>query len=797
MVLSAELEEAKNGHESDRLHDGREHGRDMTVTSAAVTASPGAAKSVAEDFVRKLSQIYKKLKFAKNLKKAMKEVEGEMLGMLGCKLFTIYQSVDNGKEIVASFKGGIGSDEDTGFVIRVPFSPTSLAGYVALSQRPILVENVYNSEELTNIHPRLQWDKKFSEGKGLFFKSMMVIPIKDEVLLGVIQIINLRDDPVFSKDDLKHATMVAQMLARQFRSEFQSTQGPYDYLVQQGKLTSKDLDVIVKNAELYGTSISKTLMEDHKIEADEIGKSLEFYYRVPYMKFDAKISLPVDLMENLGNQYLRNNLWVPIAGSKDEVVILISDPSNYQRIMEIQGILNARNYVFRVGLPEHILQYLGGAQSAEDEASGFEDVFKSLEEESGAIELDDSKVEDDDGAAATSAIIQLVNRIIVESERLGGSDIHIEPGKDRGPGVVRVRVDGLCRELLRVPAEHTAALIARIKVMSRLDISERRLPQDGKCKLKIRGRAVELRVATVPTVQGEGAVLRILAAGSAMPLEKLNLNHKNMENLLEITAHPHGLILVVGPTGSGKTTTLHAVLGHLNTPDRKIWTAEDPVEITQPGLQQVQMMPKIGFTFAVAMRAFLRADPDVILIGEMRDKETASIGVEASLTGHLVLSTLHTNSAPETVTRLLDLGLDPVNFSDALLGVLAQRLMRTLCKDCKQSYQPEQREIDHLIDQYGRTDWEKLNFTPDQWSFKRAVGCDSCGGSGYRGRTGVQELLRGSHAMQSLIYHHAPLEQIRKQAIADGMTTLKQDGILKLFQGWSDYAQLLRVVSEE
>ena len=762
---------------------------------APAAAGSAAAKGADEDFVRKLSQIYKKLKFAKNLKKAMKEVETEMLGMLGCKMFTIYQSVDNGKEIIASFKGGIGSDEDTDFVIRVPFSPTSLAGFVALSQRPILVENVYNAEELTNIHPRLQWDKKFSEGKGLFFKSMMVIPIKDEILLGVIQIINLRDDPVFNKEDLKHATMVAQMLARQFRSEFQSTQGPFDYLVQQSKITSKDLEEIVKNVGSYGGTISKTLMEDFKINADDIGKSLEFYYRVPYMKFDPKVVLPADLMENLGSQYLRNNLWVPISGSKEEVVILISDPSNYQRIMEIQGILNARNYVFRVGLPEHILQYLGGSGGEEDELSGFDDVFKSLEEE-GNIEVMDAREEPEEGAAATSAIIQLVNRIIVEAERLGGSDIHIEPGKDRSAGIVRVRVDGLCRELLKVPPEHTAALIARIKVMSRLDISERRLPQDGKCKLKIRGRAVELRVATVPTVQGEGAVLRILAAGSAMPLDKMNLSPKNMENLLEACTHPHGLLLVVGPTGSGKTTTLHAVLGHLNKPERKIWTAEDPVEITQQGLQQVQMMPKIGFTFATAMRAFLRADPDVILIGEMRDKETASIGVEASLTGHLVLSTLHTNSAPETITRLLDLGLDPVNFSDALLAVLAQRLMRTLCGNCKESYQPEQRDIDHLIDQYGREDWEARNFTPDQWNFKRPVGCDNCGGSGYRGRTGVHELLRGTHAMQSLIYSHATLDEIRTQAIKDGMTTLKQDGILKVFQGYSDYLQLLRIVAE-
>ena len=757
-------------------------------------AAPG--KNQDEDFVRQLSLIYKKLKFAKNLKKAMKDVEGEMLSLLGCKLFTIYQSVDNGKEIQASYKGGIGSDENPDFVIKVPFTPTSLAGYVALSQRPILVENVYNAEELTGIHPRLQWDKKFSESKGLFFRSMMVVPIKDEILLGVIQIINLRDDPIFTKDDLKHATMVAQMLARQFRSEFQSTQGPYDYLVQQGRITSADLDKITQNAALYGTTVSKALMEDYKIEADEIGKSLELYYRVPYMKFDSKITLPADMMENLGTSYLRNNLWVPISGSKEEVVILISDPSNYQRIMEIQGVLNARNYVFRVGLVEHILLYLGDSSKgdADDEVAGFDEVFKNLEEES--VEVDETKEKEDDSAAATSAIIQLVNRIIIEAEKLGGSDIHIEPGKDRGPGIVRVRVDGLCREMLKVPYEHTAALIARIKVMSRLDISERRLPQDGKCKLKIRGRAVELRVATVPTVQGEGAVLRILAAGSAMPLDKLNLHPTVMKNLLEITTHPHGLILVVGPTGSGKTTTLHAVLGHLNKPDRKIWTAEDPVEITQPGLQQVQMQPKIGFTFATAMRAFLRADPDVILIGEMRDKETASIGVEASLTGHLVLSTLHTNSAPETLTRLLDLGLDPVNFSDALLGVLAQRLMRTLCSACKESYEPEQRDIDHLIHEFGEEEWKAQDLPREQWNFKRKVGCDACGGTGYKGRTGVHELLRGTREMQRMIYTKSELSEIREQAIHDGMLTLKQDGIIKIFKGFTDYQQLLRITGE-
>ncbi|NQV69715.1 MAG: GspE/PulE family protein [Pseudohongiella sp.] len=725
----------------------------------------------------------------------MKEVEQDLLDLLDVKLFTIYQSVDNGKEILASFKGG-DPDNDDSIEIRVPFSATSLAGYVALSQRALVIKNVLDSAELTDIHPRLLFDKRFSEAKGWKVKSMIILPIKDEILLGVMQLINFEGDREFTKKDLKHAMMVSQMLAKQFRSSLQSTQGPYDYLVQKGKISGVELVDLQNSVSLYGGSVTRVLMEEFNVEADTIGKSLEHYYRVPYMKYDPDHKLPVDLLENIGASYLRKNLWLPVAGDKEEAVILIDDPSDYQRIMEIQGVVNARNYAFRVGLPEHILQYLTGDAEAIMEA-GFDDVFSTLGDQSGVeISRVDQEDEEDEHLAATSGIIQLVNRIITEADRLGASDIHIEPGKDEAAGGVRIRVDGICRELLKIPKEHCAALIARIKVISRLDISEKRLPQDGKCKLKIRGQKLELRVATVPTVQGESAVLRLLAAGSAMPLNKLNLSQPNYEKIVALSSNPHGLFLVVGPTGSGKTTTLHAVLGHINKPERKIWTAEDPVEITQPGLQQVQMLPKIDFTFATAMRAFLRADPDVILIGEMRDHETASIGVEASLTGHLVFSTLHTNSAPETITRLLDLGLDPVNFSDALLGVLAQRLMRTLCSKCKQPYKPDEKELNHLVDTYGRDQFMELGYDLESVELNGPVGCGVCGGTGYKGRTGIHELLIGTNELQALIYKRADLDTIRHQALNDGMLTMKQDAIEKIFQGISDYLQLLRVVSE-
>jgi type II secretory ATPase GspE/PulE/Tfp pilus assembly ATPase PilB-like protein len=332
--------------------------------------------------------------------------------------------------------------------------------------------------------------------------------------------------------------------------------------------------------------------------------------------------------------------------------------------------------------------------------------------------------------------------------------------------------------------------------MSNLDITIRRIPQDGKIKFKRpNGEEIELRVATIPTQGGvEDVVMRILGKGETMPLEVMGLSERNYREMLNILSKPYGMILVVGPTGSGKTTTLHAALRHINTPDRKIWTAEDPVEITQYGLRQVQVQPKIGFDFAAAMRAFLRADPDVIMVGEMRDFETASTGVEASLTGHLVFSTLHTNSAPETIVRLLDMGIDPLNFADALLGILAQRLVRTLCKNCKETFHPTPAEFEEIVESYGRGPFEKLNIAyTDDFMMYRPKGCDVCDKTGYKGRMGIHELVIGTDTMKRLIQKHATVEEMREVAAAEGMTTLLQDGIMKSISGSTDFKQVRRV----
>jgi len=421
----------------------------------------------------------------------------------------------------------------------------------------------------------------------------------------------------------------------------------------------------------------------------------------------------------------------------------------------------------------------------------------SIEDILGQLKTDEEEDDDFDSMAEDdSAIVQLINKMIVDAFNRGASDIHIEPRSGKKPAVIRIRIDGACQIYQTIPHTYKRALVSRIKIMSDLDIAERRLPQDGKIKFKRYAPLdIELRVATIPTAgRNEDVVMRILAAGDPMPLDKMGMTERDYNAFTDMVAKPYGMVLVVGPTGSGKTTTLHSAMHYINKPETKIWTAEDPVEITQDGLRQVQVQPKIGLDFATAMRAFLRADPDVIMVGEMRDHETVSTGIEASLTGHLVLSTLHTNSAPETITRLLDMGMDPFNFSDALLGVLAQRLARTLCKKCKEKYHPGREEFDGLVRLYSG-DFNSLGFEyNDDFFFFSAKGCQECSNTGYRGRIALFELLQGTDDVKLLIQNRATIEELRKQATKfDGMTTLMQDGIRKVCLGFTDLKQVRRV----
>ena len=395
-----------------------------------------------------------------------------------------------------------------------------------------------------------------------------------------------------------------------------------------------------------------------------------------------------------------------------------------------------------------------------------------------------------------SKVINLVNKVLLDANNRGVSDIHFEPGRGTQPLKIRYRKDGICYSVHTIAATYKAAVISRIKIIAKLDIAEHRRPQSGKIMLKQAGERIEYRVEITPTIGGqEDAVLRVLASSRIIPLEEIGFSARNLERFKDLLKKPYGIILCVGPTGSGKTTSLHSALAEINKPGTKIWTAEDPVEITQEGLRQVQVHPKIGFTFEEALRSFLRSDPDVIMIGEMRDPSTAKIAIGASLTGHLVFSTLHTNNAPETVVRLFEMGMDPFNFADAMLGILAQRLARRLCRGCKEPYHPSRAEYDELVAAYGPEQFEADNmptFSKDL-TLMKPVGCVVCEGQGYSGRLAVQELLINSPAIKRAIKQDSGVETITAIAMQQGMRNLRMDGIQKIFLGLTDLHQINRI----
>ncbi len=419
-------------------------------------------------------------------------------------------------------------------------------------------------------------------------------------------------------------------------------------------------------------------------------------------------------------------------------------------------------------------------------------------------EVDTSGDAEQSGSGAESAgMVRLVNEMIAEARRLQASDIHIETNPGESLTLIRFRRDGDLEPYLRLPSRLRGPLVSRIKIMARLDIAERRRPQDGKIDFsQFGGVPLELRVAVLPTHDGlEDVVLRLLESAKPLPLASLGLQPRDLELISSFSSRTFGLVLAAGPTGSGKTTTLHSLLAQINTAERKIWTAEDPIEITQPGLRQVQMNEKIGLNFATAMRSFLRADPDVIMIGEVRDAETAKIAIEASLTGHLVLSTLHTNNACESVVRLLDLGMDPMNFGDSLLGIVAQRLVRSLCPVCAQHRRLSESEWETLLDEYREgsrlTREQALQRllaaagveSPDGVQVGHAVGCEHCKSKGYKGRTGVYEILQNHREIRSLIQDRARPNVIFDMAVSLGMRSLRHDALEKVVQGRIDLKQ--------
>ena len=573
-------------------------------------------------------------------------------------------------------------------------------------------------------------------------------------------------------------------------------------LLEAGLINQDQLDLALKEQKRNRRrSLGSILVEMGVVDEATIVRLLARKLGIPYINL-SRFNIDVNVIKLVPESVATKYNLMPIGMLDQRIFIAIENPWLHEALNEVRfHSKKTAESVMASGdeIRKLIKFFYGGGGNMEDLAS----------ELSEAIHKEDAAEHEEETHESDNTLTRLVNKIILDAHQQGASDIHIETYPGKKNSVIRFRKDGVMMHYFNLPSNYRSAIVSRLKIMANLDISEKRKGQDGKIDFARYGPAhIELRMATIPTTNNlEDVVLRLLAGGKPIPLDKIGLSEDNFARVTSLAQRPHGMFLVCGPTGSGKTTTLHSVLGYINNSERKIWTAEDPIEITQEGLRQVQVNPKIGWTFATTLRSFLRADPDVIMVGEMRDRETAQIGVEASLTGHMVLSTLHTNSAPESVIRLLDMGVDSFNFADALLGVLAQRLARRLCSECKKPHIATQEEIDTLLAEYCEAyeqahceapdravllaDW-RSRFADDNSTFTlyTPVGCSVCDKTGYKGRLGLHELLFATPEVKRMIQNRAPVSEILIAALNAGMRTLKQDGIEKVLAGDTDITKV-------
>lgn len=787
-----------------------------TISPAKLALDPDSDISNKLDFSKNLHVVTNKIHATNNIDEIILEVSKDICSLFNVDRLTVYSVSEDKSCIISKVKTGLNSFKD----LKLPIANQSIAGFIALSKKVANIKDVYDERELRELSPQLHFQKEVDKRTGYRTKQMLVAPIldaSDDELLGVVQLLNSKTNEPFLQTAVDGVNELCQTLAIAFKQR-QNTQrtvkSKYDYLVKDAVMSSAELDLATRSARRKGVGLEDVLIDEFQVKLSSLGKALASFFGVAYEPFKSERIKPSDLLKNLKRDYVANNHWVPIDDTKEGLVILTPDPEKIKSSRIVNNIFSKHKIIYKV-CPAREFQatldlFYGSSGIAEVESGNIDDMLLSLEDEEAL-----PGVAEEVSAAADNELVKLVNRIIIDAYKMGVSDIHIEPYPGKAKTQIRFRRDGSLMPYIEIPASYRNPIVTRIKIMCDMDISQKRKPQDGKIKFRKFGPLdIELRVATIPSVGSmEDVVMRILSAGEPIPLDKMGFTPLNLEELKSTIKKPYGLFFVCGPTGSGKTTTLHSIMKSLNTPETKIWTAEDPVEITQRGLRQVQMNVKAGLTFPLVMRSFLRADPDIIMVGEMRDKETTSIGIEASLTGHLVFATLHTNSATESVIRLLDMGMDPFNFSDALLGILAQRLAKRLCK-CKKSHAASQQEINALLGEY----CEELNnidrFKADPEAAKKEildgwtkqygddkgqimlyepVGCDSCSDSGYKGRLGLHELLIATDAIKKNIQEHARVAEMLVTALGEGMRTLKQDGVEKVLEGITDMQQVRTV----
>jgi type IV pilus assembly protein PilB len=552
-----------------------------------------------------------------------------------------------------------------------------------------------------------------------------------------------------------------------------------DILVEKAVITREQLESALKEQQQKKGAVSKKigsyLIElGHVTEAD-IATALGIQFNLPVMRLEG-LKIKPEVIDLVPEKVVKKFNIIPLFKVGDELTVAISDPTDISLLDAVGAQVKSK--IIPVIAPyldisKAILRHYSTLVEAEPS-----ELSRQLEAAPGInrMEVDELRK-----AGVDLPVVKVVDRMLIDAVEERASDIHIEPREDKL--VIRCRIDGILREVSTYPHAMHKGVVSRIKILASLDISERQKPQDGRVKIKIENNEVDIRVSTLPTIYGEKAVLRLLNKNAvSLNIDDLNMSEKNLELLRQLIGEPYGIILVTGPTGSGKTTTLYAALNEINSIEDNIVTVEDPVEYQLPLINQIQINPKKDLTFATALRSILRQDPDIIMIGEIRDPETASIAAESALTGHLVLSTLHTNDAPSSITRLIDMGVEPFLIAPSLLGVMAQRLVRKICSRCREEYAPSKRELDAI----------GIGASVNGVTFYRGTGCDACGRTGYSGRTGIHEVLVVDSKIRELISARGSTEMIRQQALKSGFKDMRFDGIKKVIAGITTIEELLR-----
>jgi general secretion pathway protein E len=556
-----------------------------------------------------------------------------------------------------------------------------------------------------------------------------------------------------------------------------------EILIARGKLDAAALERALRLQQESGEKLEQLLVTLGLCAQRDVAEAIATKLDLPLVDASGYPEFPI-LEERVSARFLRESRALPVREDETELTLAMADPTDTYTIGAFE-MVTGRSVRPLVAIPtelEAALERLyGSGKSAQSQIIG--DVETRVDEL--AFDADVQQLKD---LAAEAPVIRLVSLLITNALEMRASDIHVEPFENRLH--VRYRIDGVLHDVESPPKRLAAAVISRIKIMANLDIAERRLPQDGRIRLRVQGKEIDLRVSTVPTMHGESVVMRILDKGGvALDFARLGFEADTLKGFLDVLMQPHGILLVTGPTGSGKTTTLYTALDRLNQPDVKILTVEDPVEYQMAGINQIQVKPQIDLTFANALRSIVRQDPDVIMIGEIRDLETAQIAVQSALTGHLVLSTVHTNDAPSTMNRLLDMGVEDYLLTSTIIGILAQRLVRTLCPHCKEEYTA----LPELVEEI-----KLRRFTQEKdITLWHARGCKHCANTGYVGRVSILEMLPMTDSLRSMVMKHATATELRAEAIREGMLTMYEDGLRKALAGVTTFEEVLRVTRED